>query len=225
MLFWKISWFHKTFYHTSHKLCSVQSIFEGISFLGQFKPYYTWAIYVSISPFLQTLIWMCGKFYSRLVCPNAVVHYYYTIYYILYYIIYLVYLKSPAGPWSPSRRGSRRWWPWWPGASGPGPSTWPGLAAGSSGNYGFQMLAFDPKHTTYLNHDTKLCLKPALASTEMFIFEVLKEWLCLVDIYRKLLPAYLFPATRALHPSMAVHRWAQVVTSSTDDGWHAPWGL
>ena len=41
--------------------------------------------------------------------------------------------------------------------------------------------------------------------TEMFIFEVLKEWLCLVDIYRKLLPAYLFPATRALHPSMAVH--------------------
>ena len=155
MLFWKISWFHKTFYHTSHKLCSVQSIFEGISFLGQFKPYYTWAIYVSISlflhfsisPFLQTLIWMCGRFYSRLVCPNAVVHYYYTIYYILYYIIYLVYLKSPAGPWSPSRRGSRRWWPWWPGASGPGPSTWPGLAAGSSGNYGFQMLAFDPKHT------------------------------------------------------------------------------
>ena len=104
-------------------------------------------LYFSISPFLQTLIWMCGRFYSRLVCPNAVVHYYYTIYCILYYIIYLVYLKSPAGPWSPSRRGSRRWWPWWPGASGPGPSTWPGLAAGSSGNYGFQMLAFDPKHT------------------------------------------------------------------------------
>ena len=26
--------------------------------------------------------------------------------------------------------------------------------------------------------------------TEMFIFEVLKEWLCLVDIYPKLLPAH-----------------------------------
>ena len=38
---------------------------------------------------------MCGRFYSRLVCPNAVVHYYYTIYYI-YYILYIIlyYISS-----------------------------------------------------------------------------------------------------------------------------------